>query len=198
MKLSNEMNSIMLEISNIIDNQLKQPYLNKEDYIKKSVSKNPFELFYLDEEEQTEDVCVEAVKRNSHLLACVFHQTPKICLAAIDNDPLSIEFVEDQTEDLCLHAIHKNIEAFKYINNPTEEMCREAVGIDPHMIKFINHPSKYVRMEAITLNPMTLEYIDNPTIDECLLAAKNSKFIIKIIKNQDPELFIKIARLMEK
>ena len=58
-------------------------------------------------EEQTEEMCVEAVK-NFFVLQFVKKQTEKICLEAVKHNSLALQYVENQTDDICLEAVKQN------------------------------------------------------------------------------------------
>ncbi len=46
---------------------------------------------------QTEKICLEAVKNNGSVLVYVNEQTPQICLEAVKKDGRALEFVKKQT-----------------------------------------------------------------------------------------------------
>ena len=47
------------------------------------------------EKDQTPEICLAAVKRDSEALTYVKDQTPEICLAAFEQNKESIQFVKD-------------------------------------------------------------------------------------------------------
>ena len=49
----------------------------------KEVSKNGFRIFYI--KDQTEDLCLAAIKQNSYAIAYIRNLTPKICLQAVSS-----------------------------------------------------------------------------------------------------------------
>ena len=74
---------------------------------------NGLELQYV---KQTFDLCIVAVKQNGLALEFVNNQTEEICIAAVINNGFALEFVKHQTEDICLVAVKQNGLAYKYIN----------------------------------------------------------------------------------
>ncbi|MBQ3423162.1 MAG: DUF4116 domain-containing protein, partial [Romboutsia sp.] len=73
--------------------------------------------------EQTEELCLEAVRRNGLLLEYVREQTPKICLVAVKQNGYALKYVKEQTEELCLAAVKKNPEALQYVNDKNSKIC---------------------------------------------------------------------------
>jgi hypothetical protein len=67
--------------------------------------------------EQTEDMCLVAVKSNYMALQYVSEQTKMVVEAAIDNNYMAVQFVVNKTNDVCLYAISKNSMALCYICN---------------------------------------------------------------------------------
>jgi len=43
-------------------------------------------------------------------------KTPEICLAAVQQNGLALEFVNDQTPEICMAAVQQNELATKYIH----------------------------------------------------------------------------------
>ena len=65
---------------------------------------------------QTEEVCMAAVKQNGFTLQYVENQTEEICLAAVNQNGLALQLVKNQTEDICLAAVKQDGWALKYVN----------------------------------------------------------------------------------
>jgi hypothetical protein len=57
--------------------------------------------------EQTNNICLAAVKQNGESLAFVLNQTQELCQIAVENTEWAIEYVKNQTLDVCLTAIEK-------------------------------------------------------------------------------------------
>ena len=56
---------------------------------------------------QTPEICLAAVKQNGLALQYVIisKRTPEVCLAAVKQNGNSLEYVEEQTHEICLEAI---------------------------------------------------------------------------------------------
>ena len=57
------------------------------------------ELQYI--ENQTEEMCLEAVKQNGYALEYVENQTEEICFEAVKQNGRALQFVKNQTENIC-------------------------------------------------------------------------------------------------
>jgi hypothetical protein len=54
-------------------------------------------------------ICLEAVKQDGLALQYVKNQTPEICLEAVKQDGLALKFVENKTPEICLEAVKQKI-----------------------------------------------------------------------------------------
>lgn len=66
---------------------------------------------------QTEEVCLRAVKQNGMSLKDVKYQNDEICLAAVKNNGLALQYVKNQTEEICFEAVKENREALMYVKD---------------------------------------------------------------------------------
>lgn len=121
------------------------------------VSKHGYELYRV--ANQTEEICLAAVKNDGFALRYVRQQTPEICLAAVANYGNALQFVENQTEDICFAAVKQNPQAIKYVRNQTEEICRFAVMRDWHAIKCVRNQTEAICMAAIANDPAAVDCI---------------------------------------
>jgi hypothetical protein len=48
-------------------------------------------------QEQTEQICLEAVRRNGNALQFVKNQTEQICLEAVEREGKTLQYVKNQT-----------------------------------------------------------------------------------------------------
>jgi len=79
--------------------------------------------------DQTEDMCISAVRRRGGLLKFVKNQTNEICKYAVCQNGLALIFVNEQTEELCKLAVHQTCEALNYVQKQfkTDEVRKLAV-----------------------------------------------------------------------
>jgi hypothetical protein len=79
---------------------------------------------------QTDPVCIEAIKNNSIALKFIKNKIKSIYLKDIDLDKclwkINLDIftkMEDQDEDFCNKLLNNNLFNLKYIINPTKDMC---------------------------------------------------------------------------
>ena len=87
---------------------------------------NPFALQYVDE--QTEAICLAAVKQDGFALRFVKKQTEAICHAAVKQNGYALCYVHEQTEAICKAAVQENGIALQYVKVQTPALCKLAVG----------------------------------------------------------------------
>ena len=58
-------------------------------------------------------------------------RTIAICLAAVSNDGLALEFVENQTYQICMAAVRQNGMALRFVKNKTKEIIDVAIAQNP-------------------------------------------------------------------
>ncbi|MFW9949792.1 MAG: DUF4116 domain-containing protein, partial [Candidatus Thorarchaeota archaeon] len=173
---------------------LKPKFINMSDL--ERVKKNPAHLAYV--ENQTEEMCFEAVSRNGlslyytqfktdeiirtaikqnpHALNFI-EQTDEWCRLAVTEDGTSIQFVEKKTPELCLLAVRQNGGALSFIPKDmwTTELCIEAIHQDPTVLQLIDDQTEEMCLTAVTLNPETIVYVKNQTGAIIKEAVKNAK-----------------------
>lgn len=102
------------------------------EYALDKISHNPEAMKYM---KQTPELCMEAVKRNPHILRYIDKQTPEICRTAFEsscsNSAGSImSYVRDelQTPEFCTEIVSRYPEAIKKVRPEaqTREMCIRA------------------------------------------------------------------------
>jgi len=66
---------------------------------------------------QDEELCLIAVSADGEVLEYISEekQTEKVCMAAIKNNPTSIQYVKKLTPELCIYAVSLNKKAMEYI-----------------------------------------------------------------------------------
>lgn len=101
-------------------------------------------------ENQTEAICLAAVKRWGWALQCVKKQTPEICLAAVKQSGTSINFVKEFTPEICEVAVKEYGKGLKYIpeNLQTPKLCILAIKNDPEAIKYVKNPTEEMYIMA--------------------------------------------------
>ena len=82
----------------------------------KAVIENGRALKYVKNEYKTEEMCLIAVKQSGVNLQYVENQTEEICLEAVKNRGQILRFVKNQTEKVCIEALNSNMKNMKYLN----------------------------------------------------------------------------------
>jgi hypothetical protein len=154
-----ELNKLEDKLINICPNNLKHIRNQTEEMCMKAIKSQYYVLNLI--KNQTEEMCIAHFKKYPYSLKNVINQTHKICLEAVKNNGYTIQFVLNQTEEICIEALKSNIDSFKYITNRSYKVC----------------------LEAVSLNGLLLEYIDDQTEEMCKVAVNNTHYAIKFIKD---------------
>jgi hypothetical protein len=108
---------------------------------------NTFYYVQLCNEEQTEEICLEAVKHNGLLLRYVKEQTKEICLEAVKEDERALQIVEEQTEEICLESVKKNGGSLQFVKKQTEQICLEAIKQNVNSLQFVKEKTEQICLE---------------------------------------------------
>ena len=148
------------------------------------VRKKPGHLAYI--EDQSEEMCLEAVKINGLSLYYAKVKTPAIYAAAIKENPHALNFIEDQTEDLCRLAIQEDGLSIQFVDKKTPSLCLTAVQQNGSALSHIPKElwTDELCMEAITQDPTILQLIDNQTEAMCIVAVSKNPEAIMYVQNQ--------------
>ena len=158
-----------------------------------AVKNNPEALKYVNF--QTEKICLEAVKKNGSILKYVNIQTDKICLEAmkycISSYDNPLKYVENQTEEICLEAI-KNSPSYncplEHVKNQTDKICLEAVKKNGKTLKYVKNQTEEICMEAINEYSNSFCYVTNQTEKICLFAVRKNGNLLEYVKNQTEDI----------
>jgi hypothetical protein len=150
---------------------------------------------------KTHEICMVAVNNIGHAIAFVENQTEDICLAAVNNCGFAIRFIkkDNRSEEICLAAVKKNGLALNYIHNHTHEICYAAVNQNGLALEHVSEDmlNEDMYLDAVRQNGMALEFIniDNQNEDICNEALKSNINAIKFVKkNIDYDLALKAIR----
>jgi protein tyrosine phosphatase (PTP) superfamily phosphohydrolase (DUF442 family) len=120
--------------------------------IKERIAKGygiPIELM---DENPSEEVQLEAVRKNGY----------------------NIKHIHNPSKKIQLEAVRENGDSIMYVLNPSEEVQLEAVKQSGLAIEFIKNPSEQVQLEAVRQNWSAVEFIENPTFKVIELYIKQS------------------------
>ena len=116
-------------------------YIHKQIvYDLKLIKKNCYSLKCV--KNQTEQICLEAVRQRGYLLRDVKNQTEQICLEAVKQDSSALQYVENQTEQICLEAVKQDGSSLQYVKNQTEQICLEAVKQDSWALLYVKNQTE--------------------------------------------------------
>jgi hypothetical protein len=65
-------------------------------------------------------------------------QTPEMCMAAVEQNGLALQYVKDQTDEICMEAVKQNGRALRNIKELSHEICGRIVSIiSPEHTKYL-------------------------------------------------------------
>ncbi len=173
--------------------------------------RNPSLIESVDTYSLTDDVCLELVKLNPHILKFILpkkaatqemyrlslaadgsylknivNQTDDDCWYATQQSPDNLQFVQEknQTKFLCLNVVSRKGECIAHVKIQTAELCSAAIMNDPKAIRHIKKPTKEMWEVAIREEPNILETIGDQTEEMCLIAVTINGEAIQHVKNQ--------------
>lgn len=113
--------------------------------------------------EQTEDMCLTAVKQNGMALQFVKDKTLRVNLAAVEQNGLAIQFIpyKDRAKHVMFSAIRNNPKALLLMEYMSYDLCIDAIKMDYTMMQYIDNPSPKLIEEAIKIEPGVVNYIKN-------------------------------------
>ena len=151
----------------------------EQEYIEK-VKKDP--IFLKEIEDQTEVICLEAVRRYGQVLEYVKEQTPELCLKAVKRDGWALEYVKDQTPEICLEAVKENIYALQFVKEKTLKICSEAVKQSKWALQFVKEQTEEMKLMSLFNGYEPLDEFDN-FYDLIEAPTTEMNFIYALLKN---------------
>ncbi len=148
-----------------------------------------YENMYIHIIENNKKMSKVAHKMSQHITCFVQGvQTPKICLAVVQNNGLDLKFVVEQTQKICLEAVQNNGLALEFVKNKTSEICLEAVQNNGLALEFVVHQTPKICLEAAQNNGLALEFVVEQTPEICLEAVKQNGNALQFVQTQTPEI----------
>jgi hypothetical protein len=127
------------------------------EYIVLAIIENAFSLSFI--KNQTEELCLVAVRRRGIVLQFVKNQTDKICLAAVKQDGTALAYVLNQTDEICLVAVTKYGFSLLCVKKQTDEICLAAVKENFHVLKYVENQTPEICLEALKRDAEAIKYI---------------------------------------
>ena len=150
----------------------------------------------LQQVEQTEELCLEAVKINGLALRYVKNQTEEICLEAVNEASIALEYVTNQTEEICLEAIMRSFRVLNHVKNKTERICLAAIDLDPYTITMMLDVDEIILQKILEYEPGVLgialkcvNQIDvtfEQYVQLCLIAVRMNGLLLRYVPKLIP------------
>ena len=185
------------------------------DLCKYTVNAYPNALEFVNEQNQTHEVCELAIRRSIHSFKYIKTKTEESCKLGIDIDPIVLTYLDNPSEELYWYALKAHTAAIQYIpkecqtiqmaefimNNDknffpyvayqTPEICTTAVKFNGQFIKHISNPSIELQLLAIDADGLNIQFINNPSEEICVAAIIQNDNAFKHIpvSHRTPKLF---------
>jgi hypothetical protein len=137
---------------------------------------------------------LELVRENGRMLRCIVDKTYDVCLEAVGQNGMALEYVPEEYKDIvmCQVAVNRNGCALMYVPEElrTYKMSLDAVRQNGFAIEYVNvgYEKLYQRLclEAVKNNGCSLKYVSYMVNNEansemyniCLEAVRNNGFAI--------------------
>lgn len=136
---------------------------------------------------------IEKVKRDGRYLNRIKkNQTEAICLVAVKQDGWVLKFVKKPTEEILLEAIRNYKVPFgsvlEGIVNPTENLYWIAVKEDGLELEYVKNQTLKICLEAVKRCGWALEYVENQIGEVCLVALLQDSRSYKYIESPTKEM----------
>jgi hypothetical protein len=102
---------------------------------------------------QNIELCMEAINQKYYTCEAmkeIINQTEELCIEAVKNNGMSLQFVKNQTHEICLLAVKQNGMALQFVKNQNQEICLSAVQQNGMALQFIT--DKEYKLLFITVN----------------------------------------------
>ena len=109
---------------------------------------------------------VMMICENGLYLQYVKEQTQELCLEAVKQNGCALNYVKEQTDDICLEAVKQNGYALQFVKNHTDEICLEAGFTICNALQFVKVHIDEICLEAVKQNAYALQsiYLEDSTI----------------------------------
>jgi hypothetical protein len=133
---------------------------------------------------QSDALCLAAVRKNELMLKFVHSQTEEICLTAVQRNGNALKLVHDQTEAICLAAVRQKGWALEFVRDQTEAICMAAVQQHGCALQFVYVQTEALCLAAVREDAWALNYVQNQTEEICLAAVQQVGCTLRMVKNQ--------------
>ena len=139
---------------------------------------------------QSPKICLAAVNNNGCALKHCYKvlKTPELCMAAVLNNPLALRYCETKTPELCMAAVQKEGIMLEFCDEQTDALCEAAVREDGLALQFVKNQTPDLCSAAVRENGLALEFVKNQTPDLCSAAVAKNGMALKFVHKQTPVL----------
>jgi hypothetical protein len=138
----------------------------------------------LDAIEQTTEICLAAVRQNGLSLEYIDSHSEYIYSVAVKQNGFALQFVRKQTPAICLAAIKENPYALQFVNNQTAELCLVAVSHIGDTLQFVKKQTPAICFAAVSQDGSALEYVREQTREICLAAVSQDGPALEYVREQ--------------
>lgn len=140
----------------------------------------------------TEDLYIEAIRRDPTIICNQNIQTYNRCLEAVRNNPCMIYYIDDKykTNDLYITALSKDGYILKQIENKTYELCRIAVYNCGLALKWVPEQTQELCDLAVKQDISAFYLVEDrfKTYDMCMYVVKKDGLQLALIDRQTNEM----------
>jgi hypothetical protein len=148
---------------------------NRQNKMLERVKIDGLALEFCDWHDQTEEICLAAVKQNGFAIKYSQCNTEDIYIAAVKQNGLALKFCDYQSPNVCLAAVKQNGLALKYVRQQERDYDYDN--------DYNNDPMYTYRLcsTALRKNGMALKYVEKKTYELCYIAIQQNKSAIKFV-----------------
>ena len=87
------------------------------------IKNDPYQIIFIDSDnENYDELCKDAVKKDCFTLQCIKKQTDEICKLAVSKNGYALQYVKEQTDEICKLAVQQNGDVLYYVKEQTDEI----------------------------------------------------------------------------
>ncbi len=177
-------------------------YLPIHDIYKIFVTTNGLALQFI--KEQTEEICLLAVKNNHISFQYVKNKTFDICKIVLNKYGLFLKglnknnYTKEQYHELCNIAINNRCSSLEYVDEEfkTFDICSLAISICYNTIEFIKNPSEELCLFALEQNINSVHNIKIKSFNACKYIAKTEYTNLQFVTKKNMIMF-NVEQLIE-
>ena len=161
------------------------------DHIKSHIRKRYPPFLLQDSEQQTRELCVEAIKTDPKCIQHIRKQTRSLRSLVIDIDGMTLKHIWKKDYYLCLRAVKDNGMALEFVPRrfKSPQMCFQAVRTTARALALVPDRLKTEKMclQAVRRNGDTLEFVPDrlKTKKVCHAAVDDNPIALKYISLED-------------